>query len=203
MHLADLRAADIALVVSTVLAPVIAVQVSQMVDRKRQMRADRYNIFRTLMVTRAATLDPRHVESLNMIDIVFTGRGRLDRAVRECWRRYLTHLNNFNTYPQPAWGPRRIELMSELLYALARSLKFDIDRSLIETAVYLPSAFGTVEQEQQKLRAGLLRVVDGEAAIPVRLVDAQPQPAVTQKPVLAQPAVVAGNGAAGPPPVAP
>ncbi|MDQ6705220.1 MAG: hypothetical protein M3Z85_04535 [Acidobacteriota bacterium] len=60
---------DIALISSTLLAPVLAVQVQKYLERWREESERRKKIFKTLMATRAARLAPAHIEALNLIDI--------------------------------------------------------------------------------------------------------------------------------------
>jgi hypothetical protein len=55
------------------LSPVIAVQVSEFLARRRAARERRLQIFRALMVTRAERLSSEHVRALNSIDLEFTG----------------------------------------------------------------------------------------------------------------------------------
>jgi len=153
------------------------------------------------MVTRVRGLDVRHIEALNLIDVTFSRRWR-DRYVREAWRRYHRHLNSKGAYPEQFWFVRRVELLNDLLQALAQNLRYDVERSVIESTWYSPEATVTLEQEQQKLRQGLVKVLDGQAALPVQIIMPSVTPPVQgeqqyQAPGLHPP--LAGNGAAAPP----
>ena len=70
--LASIDMKDWLVVIATLLSPLIAVQVTKWLDRRNQVRDEQIRIFKTLMATRASTLDPRHVESLNVIDVVIS-----------------------------------------------------------------------------------------------------------------------------------
>lgn len=195
-----MTASEFALISSTLLGPIVAVQVSQRLDRRRQRRTERFSIFRDLMVTRARVLDIRHIEALNLIDVTFSRRWR-DRSVRECWRRYHRHLNSRGTYPDQIWFVRRIELLNDLLQALAQNLRYDVERSVIESAWYSPEAAATLEQEQQRLRQGVLKVLDGHGALPVQIITPpvmQPINGQQQDPAPNRQPAPAGNGAAMP-----
>jgi len=74
---------------STLVAPLFAVQATRFLDRKRQDRQDQLSIFKTLMATRAANLDSRHVEALNMIDVVFHADSKPQVEIRRHWKHYL------------------------------------------------------------------------------------------------------------------
>jgi hypothetical protein len=166
----DFSHTDWGIVASTLVAPLIAVQITRLLDRLNQRRESRVQVFRTLMTTRAVNLAPNHIEALNLIDVVFVRR-RGDRVVREAWRRYFAHLNN-KVYPRDLWNPKRIELLVELLYAMAQNLGYGFDKTLIETQAYSPSSVGSLEEEQQRMRTGLIGVLGGTHPLPVRIVTA-------------------------------
>jgi hypothetical protein len=79
---------EILMVLAVLLAPVVAIQVSVYLERRRERLGRRRDIFRTLMATRASRLAPTHVEALNMIDLEFYGKDQQLRAVREAWKAY-------------------------------------------------------------------------------------------------------------------
>ena len=93
---------DWLVVLSTLLSPLIAVQVTEFLGRRRQVRDEKLRMFRTLMATRASTLDASHVQALNSIDVVFSGKSAKQEAVRRQWKQYLDHLNDKN-YPREHW----------------------------------------------------------------------------------------------------
>ena len=111
-------------VLATLLSPLIALQVSEIISRRRQVRDEQLRIFKTLMSTRAANLDPRHVESLNLIDVVFQANSKKEIEIRRQWKQYLDHLSD-KAYPKDSWGSRRVELLVELLHSMAIFLGFD------------------------------------------------------------------------------
>lgn len=72
------------------LAPLVAVQVSEFLQKRKEGRARRVGIFKTLMATRANRLSGDHVQALNMIDIEFHGTDRRSKQVLEAWKAW-TH----------------------------------------------------------------------------------------------------------------
>ena len=48
---------DWLIVVATLLSPLIALQVSELITRRRQVRDEQFRVFKTLMSTRASNLD--------------------------------------------------------------------------------------------------------------------------------------------------
>ncbi|WP_206678156.1 DUF6680 family protein, partial [Citrobacter freundii] len=65
---------DILVVISTLIAPLVAIQATRYLDRKREIRSAQQNLFLTLMATRATPTHIRHVEALNSIDVIFSGK---------------------------------------------------------------------------------------------------------------------------------
>lgn len=163
---ASIEAKDWLAVVATLFSPLIAVQVTKWIDRARQSRDEQVRIFKTLMATRAANLDPRHVESLNVIDVVFHGSSRNETEIRRLWKQYLDHLNDRN-YPKDTWGVKRVELLVELLHAMATFLGFDFDKTHIKNQAYYPEGYGDVENDQTVNRKALREILTGQRPLPM------------------------------------
>ncbi len=177
----SIEAKDWLVVVATLLSPLIAVQVTKWLDRTRQSRDEQVKIFKTLMATRAANLDPRHVESLNVIDVVFHGSSRSQTEIRRSWKQYLDHLNDRN-YPKESWGVKRVELLVELLHAMATFLGFDFDKTHIKNQAYYPEGYGDVEDDYTANRKALREILTGKRPLKMLLTNlpAQQQPDQSQ-----------------------
>ena len=106
--LSSFTISDILMIGAVILAPLIAVQVDKYLEKKRNKKERKLNVFKTLMATRGRVLDPRHVEALNMIDLEFNG----EKAVTVAWKAYLDHLANMPKYPT-AEGKNEEEKKSE------------------------------------------------------------------------------------------
>jgi len=159
---------DWVIVFATLAAPLFAIQATQFIDRRRQQREEQLKVFRTLMATRAATLDPRHVEALNMIDVVFHSNAKAQIEIRRTWKQYLDHLSN-KSYPKDTWGTRRSEILVELLHAIATFLGFDFDKTEIKNQCYYPEGFGSIEEEQGVIRRSLAEILSGKKSLPMHI----------------------------------
>lgn len=159
---------------STLLSPLIALQVSEWIARRRQTRDEQMRVFKILMSTRAANLDPRHVEALNMIDVVFSSTSRTEIEIRSRWKQYLDHLSDKN-YPKDSWGVKRVDLMVELLHVMATFLGFDFDKTHIKNQCYYPEGYGFLESDQGTIRRGLAEVLSGNRALPMWVTNFPPQ----------------------------
>jgi len=120
----------------------------------------------TLMATRASPLAPDHVKALNMIDIEFYGKEKKYKDVIEAWKAYLDQLNTTTTSGE-VWFTRAEDLRVELLQRMAISLGYEFDKTAIRRTSYFPKGYGQIELEVQKIREGLVKVLEHESALPV------------------------------------
>jgi uncharacterized protein DUF6680 len=185
-------------VFGTLLSPLIALRVSRWLDNRRNRKERQLRVFRTLMATRARQLSMEHVEALNMIDVEFFGCGRVEKDVAVAWKEYLDHLNRGPA--NEAWASKSNDLFVELLYRMAICLGYDFDKVHIKNQSYSPVAHGDLETDQRLVRKGVISLLNGELALPIR-VGAAPN---TTKPELEDaraaakptlpPAAVSGDG---------
>ncbi len=177
---------DILMICAVILAPLIAVQVDKYLEKKRNTKERKLNIFKTLMATRGRILDPRHVEALNMIDLEFDG----DKPVTDAWKAYLDHLINMPKYPtsegkneeekksekniydsqMATWGDQRENYLADLLFKMGNSLDYNFDKTHIKRSIYSPQGHADIENEQQLLRRASIELLMGRLALPVETV---------------------------------
>lgn len=157
-------------IIAILISPLIAVQVTQYLDRKRQLGERKLNVFKTLMSTRSANLVPSHIQALNMIDVEFDIKKPLEKEVVEAWKIYLDHLNDKN-YPTATWDSRRVELLIDLLHKMGKSLNYDFDKSHIKNTSYYPRGYGETEDDQYIIRKSFVNLLKGETPLPIRIVD--------------------------------
>jgi hypothetical protein len=165
---------DWLVVIATLLSPVFAVQVTEYLGRKRQVRDEQLRIFRTLMSTRASTLEIAHVQALNTIDVVFSGKSAKQEAVRLQWKQYLDHLNDKN-YPREHWETRRKELLVDLLDTMGQHLGFNFDKTHLKNQSYYPQGYGDLEAEQAALRHATFEIVSGKRPLTMWVANLPPQ----------------------------
>lgn len=155
-------------VLATAVSPLIAVQVTRFLDDRNEQRGRKLAIFKTLMSTRASLLSHAHVEALNRIDLEFSAKRPTEKKVLDAWQHYLDHLSNAQT-PNEAWGTRRVDLLLELLDAMAQCVGYSFNKTQLKNAVYSPSAHGQLETEQGRIRAMVLEVLEGTRDLPMRV----------------------------------
>ncbi len=166
---------DILTIIAILLGPIIAVQLTRIIDRNKRADERKLGIFKALMTTRSATLASQHIEALNMVDVEFDIKKPLEKDVVETWKVYLDHLND-RSYPKESWGARRVELMIDLLYKMGRALGFVFDKSHIKNTSYYPSGYGEMEDDQYIIRKSFVALLKGDTPLPVKIVNVPPPP---------------------------
>ena len=172
--------AAISAVASTLLAPLLALQVQKLLERRRDADNRRLNIFKTLMATRSARVSAVHVEALNMIDVEFHKIKRFEKVI-DAWRDYRDHLNNFpkdeneKEDDQKArfevWLTKGDDLFTDLLYEMGRALKYRFDRVHLRRSMYFPKGLGEIDTDANIIRKALVSLLTGEHAIKMAVVD--------------------------------
>lgn len=180
---------DWALVISTVLGPILAVQAQKAVERFRERYARKARLFEQLMATREARVAPEHVRGLNMIDMVFYGNRTLgvlrrsagEQRILDAWKEYLDHLNNRGTDVSiEHWATQGNELFTNLLYSMAQDLGYKFDRVQLKRGVYSPLAHAQWEEEQTEMRKAVLALAQGKQALQMNVVGFPVDPDVVE-----------------------
>lgn len=96
----NFSASDLAIIFTTLLRPILAVQIQKIIVKRNFIRTRKVVLFEQLMATRVTRLSPEHVRALNRINIYFYGEGENKRTkteskVLEGWKIYLDHLGGY------------------------------------------------------------------------------------------------------------
>jgi hypothetical protein len=172
---------DIALISSTLLGPVLAVQVQKYLERWREESERRKRIFKTLMATRAARLAPAHIEALNLIDIEFPATHKPFKKVRSAWKAYLSHLREplpDDQQVKPVYFAKREELFTDLLYEMGTALGYDFDKTQISKDAYSTVFHENLEADLQTIRTKIIEILTGKTALPMAVVEFPSDPDV-------------------------
>jgi hypothetical protein len=149
------------------IGPIAAIQIDRLIERYKERRRHKLNVFHTLMATRGARLSPTHVEALNRIDFEFYG----DRPIQEAWRLYLDHLSvpSDTVADQNRWFDTGFQLFTELLTKMATSLKYQFDPLVLKKGGYYPKGHGDIEADQTLIRKAALNVLEGKQPLKVNV----------------------------------
>ena len=165
-------------------APIVALQIQKYIEDRKEIRARKMQIFRTLMATRATRLDSKHVEALNMIDIEFFE----SKKITEAWKLLL---DNFVNYPKDIKDPnyqvqlnlcveKSNNLFINLLYEMAKSLNYTFDKVHLTRGVYIPKGQADYMMDQEFIRRAFVEVLSGTRSIPIKVFNAVKDETVKQ-----------------------
>jgi len=162
---------EILTMVAIILGPILAVQAEKFLQRRRDDKGRRLNIFKSLMATRGSSLSFAHVEALNRIDLEFSDDKKYQKVIA-AWKEYFDNLGHRVQADDQltVWFARNEELLANLLYEMGQSLGYTFDKVLIKRNIYSPVGHERVERENEQIRKGLLNVLNSETAIPMTII---------------------------------
>jgi hypothetical protein len=159
----------IAVVIATLLGPVLAVLVTRYIDDGRRIRERRLNVFRALMATRRTALAADRVAALNMVEIEFHGI----EAVESAYRKVMEHINHSRPLPQN-WNDQQRKLVTKLISEIAKVLNYELQQLDMLDGGYYPEGLADIEAEQQAVRRAIIETLTGNR--PLRVSPAAPAP---------------------------
>jgi len=174
----QMEISDWVMIGATLLGPILAVQAQKYVERVRERKTRKQWVFHALMSTRLSRLASEHVQALNVIDLVFYGtrvmgihrRTKSEQTVLDAWKEYFDQLSTpFDEASTEIWGARREELFVNLLYAIAIDVGYRFDRVQLKRSAYSPQGHGELEEELTGIRKAALKILSGEAPLPMAL----------------------------------
>ena len=174
--LESLKMTDVAIIIATLLGPILAIQAQKAIERAREKNGRKSWVFHQLMATRAARVSNEHVQALNMIDLAFYGRrvlglhrrSKSEQTVIDAWREYHDHLNtNAAEDAIRIWHVNGDELFTNLLFSMAIDVGYNFDRVQLKKGAYSPIAHGELKEQQSALRSLAIEVLSGN--IPLKM----------------------------------
>lgn len=170
---------DWAVVVSTLLGPILAVQAQKWIESVKAVKSRKSFVFEQLMASRNSRVSAEHVRALNMIDLVFNGsiwfgftiRSGSEKRVLDSWREYLDHLNNKGTMDLSHWFSVGDDLLTNLLFSIGRDVGYKFDKIHIKRGIYTPIAHGEMENELTEIRKSLLSLFKGDSSLNMSVVN--------------------------------
>lgn len=176
IHFWGLDLKDWVIVFATIAGPILAVQAQKAIERIRDGRYQKNQIFEQLMATRQLRLSPQHVQALNMIDLAFYGgktllskRTSREQKVLNCWNEYHDHLCIQPPNDQ-VWIDKSSDFLTNLLSAMAEDLGYKFDNVQIKRGSYLPIAHSAIEEQLLHLRHATLEALNGNKVIKMEVV---------------------------------
>jgi hypothetical protein len=136
-----IRIGDVIMILAVVLAPFVALWAQWHLQLRKEAQSRRLWVFKTLMATRASSMDVNHVQALNMIDVEFESSSKMDTEVRHAWKTYLDHLyTDQGTTPEATgvWNAKSSDFLAELLTKMRNALGYKFDFTYVKGRAYIP-----------------------------------------------------------------
>lgn len=136
-------------IVVIIVSPIAAVAIGQKLQDRSQMRKDKLDVFKVLMMNRSMGWSYESTRALNIIDVVFAD----DEVVRTKWGEYYTLLCIQN--PNEMQKKQRQTAQDKLLEAMAKSLgyKEQVTWDKIQNP-YIPQGMVDAINQQSVIQAG-------------------------------------------------
>ncbi len=178
----DLYIFQILTIVAILAGPILAIQIQQYIQKLKDVREHKLLIFKILMATRANRLSVDHVNALNMIDLAFS-KNKKEKLVTEAWEKLNDHYRN--GYPDLDDYKDRLEefrskdevaaerssvLFTNLLFLMSNALGYSFSETYLKNSVYSPIGHANTEIEQERLRRAMIKMFEGDVAIPMDVV---------------------------------
>ncbi|MFS8183255.1 DUF6680 family protein [Pseudovibrio denitrificans] len=152
--------------IAALLGPAVAVWITRLSDDRKEARARRMDLFRTLMRTRMMPIHFDHVGALNLVEIEFSH----DKQVIAAWREYLKNLGK--SFPseddpeiQSKFRQERETLLTKLIYEISKVLNFKVEQLDILEGNYIPQGWNDDDWEHKLVRKSMIEVLAGRRPI--------------------------------------
>lgn len=150
----EFRATDIIIAFSTLVAPLVALQIQTYIERARAKEARKMDIFKVLMANRATPLNIRAVEAMNIISIEFYG----DRNVINAWKEFIEIRCKQET-PNPNINQEYTDSLVKLLQEMAVALGLNFYDDEIRRGCYRPNLHIAFENLQMEAQINLAKAI--------------------------------------------
>lgn len=175
-------------VIALLMGPIGAVLIARYIEDRRTKRQQRMEIFRTLMRTRRIPISPEHVGALNLVEIEFKD----ELEVLSAWKDLFVHFGTAHAEKddekftadmddkekatrQQKYHERlhqeRQKLLTLLLHAIAKVLKFKIEQLEIFEGGYVPQGWEDIELQQNAIRRFAVDLYLGRRVLPIGVLD--------------------------------
>lgn len=176
---------------AVLLGPILAVWATRFLDDRRSTHEQRMSVFKTLMRTRRTPVVAEHVGALNLVEIEF----QKDTEVITAWRALLMHFaaehapkaherqdaglsleEQQNRHRQflARIATERQTLLTKLLHAMAKVLRFRAEQLEIFEGGYTPQGWVDDDMEMRAARRLFAEVALGQRVFPIGVFDYTP-----------------------------
>ena len=131
--------------------------INQFLKNRRAREERQFEIFVTLMATRAYAVSKDDVTVLE-VEEEFKPSLKKERDVLDAWKQYLSFLSRDNN-DQEFWINKRIELLVDLLQKMALVLNYDIDKNYIKASCHSQIPIENFDEQQLSIRQEIVTML--------------------------------------------
>ena len=131
--------------------------ISQYLKNRRAREERQFEIFVTLMATRAYAISKEDAEVLD-IEEEFRPSLKKERDVLDAWKQYLSFLGRENS-SEEFWTNKRIDLLVSLLQKMALVLNYDIDKQYIQNTCQSQIPIENFDEQQLSIRQEIITML--------------------------------------------
>ena len=173
-----LRPGEWIMIAAILVGPILAVITQFIWQHRKQKRDAKIWVFSTMMSLRGSPQAPEFIRAANLIDVIFYK----NQEIRRRWKTVLDHLNSDDyrqRFTQQVFDRFR-DLLAELLSEMAKDLGYGYDHTQIKDQAWVPTLHVVAEEQNIKMRAGLVAALEDRGALTVKI--KLDQPAAAQRP---------------------
>lgn len=144
-----------------IVGPILALSAQRLLDRIREKKNRRVQLYLTAMSLRAAWLHPDSIRALNSIDTIFDKDS--DKPVRAAWAAVVaqayTPKRDATEEAAREWNARLEDLRVGLYQVLGAAVGYDHTIDYIKRQFYNPQAHVDIELELMQIRKQFLKAL--------------------------------------------
>ena len=145
------------IIIALLLSIIALIAIAQYIKNKRAREERQFEIFVTLMATRAYAISKEDAEVLD-IEEEFRPSLKKERDVLDAWKQYLSFLGRENS-SEEFWINKRIDLLVSLLQKMALVLNYDIDKQYIQNTCHSQIPIENFDEQQLSIRQEIITML--------------------------------------------
>ncbi len=145
-------------IIITLLLSIIALVLIFLYLKNKRAREERqFEIFVTLMATRAYAVSKEDAEVLD-VELEFRPSMKKERDVLDAWKQYLSFLGRENS-SEEFWINKRIDLLVALLQKMALVLNYNVDKQYIRSTCHSQIPIENFDEQQLSIRQEIVTML--------------------------------------------
>jgi len=145
------------IIIALLLSVIAFVVIYQYLKNKRAREERQFEIFVTLMATRAYAVSKEDTEVLD-VELEFRPSMKKERDVLDAWKQYLSFLGRENS-SEEFWVNKRIDLLVALLQKMALVLNYNVDKQYIRSTCHSQIPIENFDEQQLSIRQEIVAML--------------------------------------------